>query len=139
MARILVIEDEASIRTNLLRFLRLEGYDASDAADGRTGLQTANAHRPDLIFCDVMMPQMSGMEVLSALQSDAALQHIPFIFLSASAEPERKDEALRLGASGYVTKPFNFAQLRALLNKYLPEAGESPIKGSIDFPTSDFT
>ena len=129
MARILVIEDEASIRTNLLRFIRLEGHDASDAADGRTGLQAAKDHPPDLIFCDVMMPQMTGMEVLSALQSDAALQHIPFIFLSASAEPERKDEALRLGASGYVTKPFNFAQLRALLHQYLPVAGEFPVQG----------
>ena len=129
MARILVIEDEASIRTNLLRFIRLEGHDASDAADGRAGLQVAKERPPDLIFCDVMMPQMTGMEVLSALQCDAALQHIPFIFLSASAEPERKDEALRLGASGYVTKPFNFAQLRALLHQYLPVAGEPPARG----------
>jgi CheY-like chemotaxis protein len=120
MARILVIEDEAAIRANLLRFVRLEGHQGLEAADGRTGLQCAKDHLPDLIFCDVMMPQMNGMEVLAALQHEPALQRIPFIFLSASAEAERLEEALRLGASGYVTKPFNFAQLQAVLQQYLP-------------------
>lgn len=122
MARILVIEDEAPIRGNLVRFVKLEGHDALEAADGRAGLDTARAQCPDLIFCDVMMPQMNGLEVLAALQLTPQLQRIPFIFLSASAEPERLEEALRLGASGYVTKPFNFAQLRAVLQQHLPAA-----------------
>ena len=122
MARILVIEDEASIRANLLRFVRLEGHDALEAADGQAGLQAVKDHRPELIFCDVTMPKMTGMAVLAALQLDPALQQIPFIFLSASAEPERLDEALRLGASGYVTKPFNLSQLRAVLHQYLPHS-----------------
>lgn len=121
MARILVIEDEASIRGNLLRFVRLEGHEAIEAANGRTGLQAAIDNPPDLIFCDVMMPFMTGIEVLAAIQLDATLKQIPFIFLSASAEPERLEEALRLGASAYVTKPFNFAQLRAIIHQYLPE------------------
>ena len=120
MARILVIEDEAPIRSNLLRFVRLEGHDGLEAADGRAGLLAAREQLPDLIFCDVMMPQMSGMEVLAAMQHEPALKRIPFIFLSASAEAERLEEALRLGASGYVTKPFNFAQLQAVLRQYLP-------------------
>jgi CheY-like chemotaxis protein len=120
MARILVIEDETPIRVNLLRFVRLEGHDAIEAADGREGLQAARDHLPDLIFCDVMMPQMNGLELLAELQKDVALSKIPFIFLSASAESERLEEASRLGASGYVTKPFNFAQLQAVLKQYLP-------------------
>jgi CheY-like chemotaxis protein len=120
MARILVIEDEAPIRGNLLRFVQLEGHDAVEAADGRAGLESARAQRPDLIFCDVMMPQMNGLEVLTALQREPALRNVPVVFLSASAEPERLEEALRLGASGYVTKPFNFAQLRAVLQQHLP-------------------
>jgi CheY-like chemotaxis protein len=120
MARILVIEDEASIRSNLLRFIRLEGHEAEGVADGQQGLQAALGALPDLIFCDVMMAPMSGMEVLAAIQHVPALQQVPFIFLSASAEPERLDEALRLGARGYVTKPFNFSQLRAVLQQHLP-------------------
>ncbi len=120
MARILVVEDEAPIRANLLRFVRLEGHEGLEAADGLAGLQAAKTQSPDLIFCDVMMPHMNGMEVLAAIQLDAALDQVPFIFLSASAESERLEEALRLGASGYVTKPFNFAQLQAVLQQFLP-------------------
>lgn len=119
MARILVIEDETPIRVNLMRFARLEGHEAIEAADGAAGLAAAREHRPDLIFCDVMMPQLSGLEVLAALQLEPALRKIPFVFLSASAESERLEEALRLGASGYVTKPFNFAQLQAVLKQHL--------------------
>ncbi len=121
MARILVIEDESHIRDNLLRFIRLEGHEGFAAADGSAGLQAARAQRPDLIFCDVMMPQMNGLEVLAALQADANLKQVPLVFLSASAESERLEEALQLGASGYVTKPFNFAQLQAVLKQYLPK------------------
>ncbi len=119
MARILVIEDESHIRDNLLRFVRLEGHEGLAAADGHAGLQAAREQQPDLIFCDVMMPLMNGMEVLAALQAEPTLREVPFVFLSASAESERLEEALRLGASGYVTKPFNFAQLQAVLKQYL--------------------
>jgi CheY-like chemotaxis protein len=121
MARILVIEDEPSIRSNLLRFARLEGHEVMEAADGRAGLEALSDLLPDLIFCDVTMPQMSGLQVLAALQLDAILKLIPFIFISASAEPERLQEAVRLGARDYITKPFNLAQLRAVLHKYLPD------------------
>ena len=120
MARILVIEDEAPIRGNLLRFIRLEGYEAVEAADGRSGLQAVHDQLPDLIFCDVMMPQLNGLDLLAAIQQAPALRHIPLIFLSASAEPELLDEALRRGARGYLTKPFNFTQLRAVLQQHLP-------------------
>ncbi|SDP81841.1 Response regulator receiver domain-containing protein [Rhodoferax sp. OV413] len=120
MARILVIEDEAPIRGNLLRFIRLEGYEAVEATDGRSGLLAVHDQLPDLIFCDVMMPQLNGLDLLAAIQRAPALRHIPLIFLSASAEPELLDEALRRGASGYLTKPFNFTQLRAVLQQHLP-------------------
>lgn len=120
MPRILVIEDEAPIRGNLLRFIRLEGYEAVEAVDGLSGLQAARDLLPDLIFCDVMMPQLNGLDLLAAIQQAPALQHIPLFFLSASAEPEVLEEALRRGARGYLTKPFNFAELRAVLHRYLP-------------------
>ena len=120
MALILIIEDEAAIRTNLVRFIELEGHQAFEAANGRVGLQAAMAHRPALIICDVTMPLMNGREVLSALQSEPTLRKIPFVFLSAHSQPERFEEARRLGAVAYITKPFDFAQLRAVLQKHLP-------------------
>jgi CheY-like chemotaxis protein len=115
MARILVIDDEAPIRENLVRFLVLEGHQVLQAVDGRSGLQAIRQHVPDFILCDVMMPHMDGFEVLAATQADAALRGIPFVFLSASAEPEKLEAALQQGATGYVTKPFNLANLRQLL------------------------
>lgn len=120
MATVLVIDDEASIRENLVRFLKLEGHKAVEAADGRIGLDAVKTHAPDLIFCDVMMPHVDGFEVLATLQADATLRHIPFVFLSASAEPEKLQEALQQGANNYVTKPFNLARLRDLLAELLP-------------------
>lgn len=119
MALILIVEDEEPIRSNLVRFVKLEGHSAMEAANGQDGLQCAIEHRPDLIICDVTMPLMNGREVLSALQAEPALRTIPFIFLSASAEPERFDEALRLGARAYITKPFSFNQLREVLQECL--------------------
>lgn len=119
MARILVIDDEAPIRENLVRFLALEGHQVLQAADGRLGFEAIRTHRPDFIFCDVMMPQMDGFEVLAATHADPALRGIPFVFLSASAEPEKLEAALQQGATGYVTKPFNLANLRQLLETQL--------------------
>lgn len=115
MARILVIDDEAPIRENLARFLALEGHQVIQASDGRLGLEAIRANRPDFILCDVMMPQLNGFEVLAQTQSDPTLRGIPFVFLSASAEPEKLEAAMQQGATGYVTKPFNLAHLRQLL------------------------
>lgn len=86
---VLVIDDEAPIRDNLVRFLRLEGYQVIDAADGAAGLAAALQCMPDLILCDVMMPRLNGFEVLAHLQATPTHRHIPLIFLSASAEPEK--------------------------------------------------
>ena len=119
MPQILVIDDEAPLRQNLARFLRMEGHQVAEAGDGQEGFSMAQAQRPDLIFCDVMMPRMNGMQVLAALQGVATLSTVPFIFVSASAEPERLEEALGLGANGYLTKPFSFEQLRNILQTYL--------------------
>ena len=120
MARILVIDDEASIRDNLVRFLALEGHEVLQAKDGHAGLDAIRTHKPDFIFCDVMMPRLDGFAVLAATQADPALRGIPFVFISANAEPEKLEAALQQGASGYVTKPFNLSQLRQLLASQLP-------------------
>ena len=119
MANILIIEDEAHIRDNLVRFLRLEGHAVASANDGFEGLQHLRTQPVDLVICDFMMPRTNGFEVLAALQADPTLVTLPFIMLSASAEPERLQQALSLGARAYVTKPFQFAELRALIARHL--------------------
>jgi len=122
MARILVIEDEAPIRENLLRFLRLEGHDVVAAENGRIGLEMAAAHSPELIFCDVMMPEMNGVAVLDAIRNDAVLAETCFIFLTASADAEDVQRGLNRGANEYVTKPFNLKDLRAVIARHLGES-----------------
>jgi len=119
MAKVLIIDDEAPIRENIARFLRLEGHQALQASDGEAGLATARAEKPALILCDLTMPKLSGFEVLAALHADAELAAIPFVFLSASVEPERLQAGLAGGAVGYVTKPFELAELRRLLAEHL--------------------
>lgn len=123
--RILVVDDEAPIRENLLRFLRLEGMAVEEAADGHAALALLRAKPFDLVFCDVMMPHCDGFEVLRHMQADPHLRAIPLVFLSASAEPEKLQDGLAMGARRYITKPFNLHQLQQALRDLLPPAAEA--------------
>ena len=120
--KILIIEDEAAIRDNLRRLLVLEGYAVTAEANGALGLERARAEPPDLILCDVMMPEMSGFEVLAALRGSPPLAQVPFIFLTASADKDSIAKGTSLGAADYVTKPFDLLQLAALVRRRLGEA-----------------
>ena len=111
MAKILVIEDEGPIRENLARFLKLEGYTVFSSENGRLGLEIAIREVPDLFICDVMMPEMDGIEVLDALRSNIQFKQTPFIFLTASTECEAVERGLNHGANAYLTKPFNLHKL----------------------------
>ena len=110
MAKILVIEDEAGIRNNLLELLEENGFDVLEAEDGLVGIKLATEQRPDLILCDVMMPEVDGYEVLTALRSNPATQTIPFIFLTAKAGKEVR-QGMNLGSDDYLTKPFTVNDL----------------------------
>jgi diguanylate cyclase (GGDEF)-like protein len=106
MTRILVIEDEDGIRNNLLRMLRIEGFDVTGAENGRIGLGLIPEFRPDLIISDVTMPEMDGHGVLKELRANPATASIPFIFLTAMADTQGFRLGLKLGADDYLTKPF---------------------------------
>lgn len=123
MARILLVEDEPDIRANLRRFLRLEGHEVIEAENGRTGIEATLAHRPDLIICDLMMPELDGFSVLQAVRGNPATRHIRFCFLTASAEKDTQHEGLAKGADAYITKPFDLAEMRAVLARMLPAHG----------------
>lgn len=105
MKKILVIEDEPEMRRNLTTILRLEKFHALAAENGRAGVDLAKKERPDLILCDVMMPELDGYGALTALRADPNTVTIPFIFLTAKGEKPDIRAGMNLGADDYLTKP----------------------------------
>src|SRR5712671_2901066 len=105
MKKILVIEDEPEMRRNLTALLRYKKYEPIAAQNGRMGVEIARREKPDLILCDVTMPELDGYGVLGALQADPSLSLIPFIFLTAKGEKEDLRTGMNLGADDYLTKP----------------------------------
>jgi len=106
MVNILVIEDEPILRDEIVEWLILEGYNAFFASDGRTGVDAALSHLPDLIVCDILMPQVDGYNVLLEVHAHPATVNIPFIFLTAKAAQDEIRKGMDLGADDYITKPF---------------------------------
>lgn len=106
MTRVLVVDDTPDIATLMAKAIEDEGYDVLVAADGRHALQAAKANPPDVILLDIMMPRMSGLEVLRCLKEDPALRAIPVILVTAKSEDRDVIVGLNAGAHDYVTKPF---------------------------------
>ena len=106
MTTILVIEDEHDVRENLQEILEMEDFDVLTAENGKIGLQMAIEHQPNLIICDVMMPELDGYGVITSLRQNPITIKTPFIFLSAKATDEDRDKGRKLGANNYLTKPF---------------------------------
>ncbi|MBW4521867.1 MAG: response regulator [Scytolyngbya sp. HA4215-MV1] len=111
MRKILVIEDEKPILSNILEILESSGFQTISARNGTTGVQMAKEHLPQLILCDIMMPDMDGYGVFSALSHYPATAEIPFIFLTAKAEASDFRQGMNLGVDDYITKPFRRTDL----------------------------
>jgi two-component system, OmpR family, alkaline phosphatase synthesis response regulator PhoP len=115
MAKILVIEDERTTRANIVNFLESEGFKTLAAENGRLGIQLAQEHLPDLIICDILMPELDGYDVLTTLQQETQTASIPFIFLTITATEAGFRQSLDLGADDYLSKPITSEQLRAAI------------------------
>ena len=115
--RILVVEDDLSILTGVSMNLKFEGYEVEQAQDGKTGLQKAIDLAPDLIVLDIMLPQMSGLEVMKELRARG--RETPVIVLSARGQEPDKIMGLNLGADDYVVKPFGLQELLARIKAVL--------------------
>ncbi|UFH55702.1 response regulator [Spirosoma sp. KNUC1025] len=109
--QILLIEDEVQIRENVQELLTLCGYQVDTASNGREGIGQALLQRPDLILCDIMMPEANGYQVLDAVRNNRLLASVPFIFLTAKTEPGDIRQGMIKGADDYLTKPFTFENL----------------------------
>ena len=124
MKKILVIEDEAEMRRNIATILRLEKFHPFVAANGREGIKAAREQKPDLILCDVMMPELDGHGVLAALRSDPQLLNVPFIFLTAKGEKTDVRNGMNLGADDYLTKPVDKKDLLSAINARFQRAAQ---------------
>lgn len=111
MKTILLIEDNDDIRENTAEILELANYKVLTAENGKTGVEMALEHRPDLIVCDIMMPVLDGYGVLHLLQKNPQVEDTPFIFLTAKSERGDFRKGMEMGADDYITKPFSGTDL----------------------------
>ena len=103
---LLIIEDCKEVRENLAEILELYGYIVTSVANGKEGIKACLAQPPDLVLCDVKMPEMNGYDVLKLLSKNKYTAGIPFVFITAKTEPNEILLGMQLGAHAYITKPF---------------------------------
>lgn len=139
LASILIVEDDQAIRRGLADCVRFAGYTAHEASDGQAGLDAALSLDVDLVLLDVLMPRMTGFEVLKRLRDSKP--RLPVIMLTAKGEEQDKVQGLKLGADDYVVKPFSASELIARIEAVLRRSAERPstVKHlTIDGRTIDF-
>ncbi len=119
MQSILVIEDEPNILANTMDILRFEGYEARGAENGRKGIDLVYQSVPDLILCDIMMPECDGYQVLSEVRANEATRKVPLVMMSAKVDQATLREVVEMGASDYLAKPFTMPELLMVVRRCL--------------------
>ncbi|MEP6794133.1 MAG: response regulator [Saprospiraceae bacterium] len=119
MKRILLVEDNDDIRNNTAEILELANYEMILAENGKVGVEKAIQFCPDLIICDIMMPELDGYGVLHAVQKNDAIKNTPFIFLTAKSERDNFRKGMEAGADDYITKPFEVSELLNAVDRRL--------------------
>lgn len=105
--RVLVIEDSREIMENIIEILTLREFDVLYALDGKSGIEIAINNKPDIILCDILMPEMNGYDVLKSVKQYPELSSTPFILMSSQSDSRNLLRALDLGADAYIVKPFD--------------------------------
>jgi CheY-like chemotaxis protein len=124
MKRILVIEDTTNVRDNICEILEAEDYEVHSAENGKIGLEMASSLQPDLVLCDIMMPEMDGYEVLKEMRKNVATSTVPFIFLTAKNTRHDQRMGMELGADDYIPKPFTLEELLGAVAMRLKRSAE---------------
>ena len=119
MTKVLLIEDDTVLRENIAELLELSDFEVLTAPNGKLGLKSININIPDIIICDIMMPELDGYEVLNEVTKNNKTKHIPFIFLSAKTEHQDVRKGMNLGADDYITKPFTEDELVSAIKSRL--------------------
>lgn len=130
MSKILIIEDNNEIRENTAELLMLAGYTVETAENGKVGVKKAIEHEPDVVICDIMMPELDGYGVKQLLADNERLKDIPFIFLTAKADKTDFRKGMGLGADDYLTKPFDEVDLMNSIKLRLEKASKQRESGS---------
>ena len=120
--KILIIEDQAPMRRNVALMLQMEGYETCTAENGRVGIEVARKEKPDLVLCDVMMPEVDGYGVVQALRDEPDFANTPFIFLTAKSDRNDVRIGMNFGADDYLTKPVMRDDLLAAVQTRLTRA-----------------
>jgi len=124
MNKVLVIEDEPDTLDNLVLMLEMENFEVFSAPNGRAGLAVAKREVPDVILCDVSMPELDGYGVLEALRADGDTVSIPFIFLTAKGDKKDLRTGMNLGADDYLTKPAGAEEVMSAIRARLDRHNE---------------
>jgi PAS domain S-box-containing protein len=119
MKKILIIEDDTVLRENTAEFIKGQNFEVFIAEDGLAGVQQTLQHLPDLILCDISMPNMNGLDFYKTIKQIKATSTIPLVFFSARTENEDVRAGMKLGADDYITKPFDFHELLRVINTRL--------------------
>ncbi|WP_347267275.1 response regulator [Paracoccus sp. (in: a-proteobacteria)] len=122
MARILIVEDEDNIATVLEFLLSRAGHSHHRLASGRGALERIRSERPDLVLLDIMLPDISGYEIVEGMRADPGLRDVRVLMMTARGSVVEKRKGLALGADGFIAKPFELAELRAELARLLGAA-----------------
>lgn len=122
MKTVLLIEDNRDIRENTGEILELANYSVLLASNGKEGVEMALHHKPDIIICDIMMPELDGYGVIHLLQKNKETKNTPFIFITAKTERSEIRKGMELGADDYITKPFNGTELLNAVESRLKKA-----------------
>ena len=123
MSKILVIEDNKEIRENTAEILELNGYNVLTAENGNVGFALAKNHTPDLILCDIMMPETDGRAFLKLAKGEFGVRNIPIVFFSAGSSPELQKELID-GKNKYLKKPFTAEDLLVIIKDGLNKNGD---------------
>jgi CheY-like chemotaxis protein len=121
----LVVEDFEDSRFMMRRLLEMAGYIVLEASDGEQAVQMAVDSRPALILMDLSLPKLDGLSATRQIRQQKGLKRVPILAVSAHDSPESRNEALAAGCNEYVTKPIDFDQLHALLERFVPQAKDT--------------
>lgn len=119
MKKILTVDDSSSVRQMVGFTLRRAGYEVAEAVDGRDGIAKADVDKFDLIVTDLNMPNVDGIQMMTALRKTPGYAFTPILMLTTDSQPEKKDAGRKAGATGWIVKPFNPDQLVAVVRKLI--------------------
>ena len=120
MKKILVVDDSEIVRSITIELLDKKGYTTFSAVDGVNGLEVARQALPDLILCDLIMPELDGYGLLAELRADPSTAGIPFVFLTGDSSPQTHQPTNSPIANAYLSKPFTYGELCSVVKTFLP-------------------